>query len=202
LNLNEETITQAVQAGFMQWASCTANHPPSFPGISAWSETVRVFRDLTVSRGWVRSNEANLPFTTNAEGTVAVAVATGDESTGNPDFTPCTKSSKGPRTRKAVAVNNRQLSLFPIEVTPEELAQLQGEGRRMTWLLLFNRDEVRREVRFELSRPTKINKDGKVDGWIERILFRPFPFDSDVIEVPRIESPNDGVINIEIKRKA
>jgi len=202
LKLDEETITDAVQAGFMQWAACTANHPPSYPGFSAWSETVKNLRDQLLPRGWLRSNEANLPFTTNAEGTVAIAVATGDEATGEEDLTPCTKSRKGPRTRKAVAVNNRQLTLFPVEVTPAELAQLQGEGRRMTWLLLFFRDEFKREVRFELSRPTKINKDEKVDGWIERILFRPFPFDGDIVEIPRIETPNDGTINIEIKRKA
>lgn len=202
LKLDEETITEAVQAGFMQWAACTANHPPSFPGFSAWSETVKTFRDLLLPRGWLRSNEANLPFTTNAEGTLAIAVATGDEATGEEDFTPCTRSRKGPRTRKAVAVNNRQLTLFPVEVTPEDLAQLQGEGRRMTWLLLFYRDEIQREVRFELSRPTKINKDGKVDGWIERILFRPFPFAGDMVDIPRIESPNEGTINIEVRRKA
>lgn len=202
LKLEEETVTEAVQAGFMQWATCTANHPPSYPGFSAWSETVRTLRDRLLQRGWLRSNEANLPFTTNAEGTVAIAVATGDEATGKEDLTPCTKSRKGPRTRKAIAVNNRQLTLFPVEVAPAELAKLQGEGRRMTWLLLFYRDEVKREVRFELSRPTKINKDEKVDGWIERILFRPFPFDGDIVEIPRIESPNDGTINIEVKRKA
>lgn len=202
LKLDEATISEAVQAGFMQWATCTANHPPSFPGFSAWSETVKVLRDRLLPCGWLRSNEANLPFTINSAGTVAIAVATGDESTGEADFTPCTRSRKGPRTRKAVAVNNRQLTLFPIEVTPEELALLQGEGRRMTWLLLFYRDEIKREVRFELSRPTKINKDEKVDGWIERILFRPFPFDGDVVEIPRIQSPNDGAINIEIRRKA
>jgi hypothetical protein len=202
LKLDEEILTEAVQAGFMQWATCTPNHPPSFPGFSAWSETVKVLRDRLLPHGWERSNEANLPFTVNADGTVAIAVATGDEATGQEDYTPCTKSRKGPRTRKAVAVNNRQLTLFPIEVTPGEIAQLQGEGRRMTWLLLFYRDEIKSEVRFELSRPTKINKDGKVDGWIERILFRPFPFGGDSIEIPQIGSPNDGAINIEIKRRA
>lgn len=72
----------------------------------------------------------------------------------------------------------------------------------MTWLLLFYRDLDKREVRFELSRPTKINEDGKVAAWIERILFDPFSIDGDVIDLPTTPGPSEGVINIEVKRRA
>lgn len=204
LDLTEAILREAVQAGFAQWASCTPNHPPSYPGFSAWSETVKTLRDLLVPRvprSWFASNESNLPYTVNAQQTMAIAAATGDDATGIADLTPCTKSSKGPRTVKAVATNNRQLSLFPVEVTPDELAQITGEGRRMTWLLLFYRDLLKREVRFELSRPTKISKDGKVAGWIERILFDPFSIDSDEVHLPTTGDPTEGIIDIEIKRR-
>lgn len=202
LDLTEAILKEAVQSGFAQWAACTPNHPPSYPGFSAWSETVKSLRDLLVPRAWFASNESNLPYTVNSQGTMAIAAATGDEATGIADLTPCTRSSKGPRTAKAVAANNRQLSLFPVEVTPDELAHITGEGRRMTWLLLFYRDLDKREVRFELSRPTKINEDGKVAAWIERILFDPFSIDGDVIDLPTTPSPSEGIINIEVKRRA
>lgn len=201
LGLQESILRQAVESGFAQWASCTTNHPPSYPGISAWSETVKTLRDLLVPSGWSGSNESNLPFTVNKENTIAIAVATGDEDTGNPDFSPCTSSSKGPRTAGAIAINNRQLSLFPVDVHPEELQKIQGDGRRMTWLLLFHRDLNRREIRFELSRPTKMSDEAKVDGWIERILFEPIQIDGDVIELPTENSPNAGAIDIEIRRR-
>jgi len=199
LGLEEAILRQAAEQGLAQWATCTENHPPSYPGYSAWAETVRILRDLLAPSGWVRSNEGNLPFTVNAAQTVALSVATGDEATGLQDETPCTKSSKGPRTAGAVAVNARQLTLFPVEVRPEDLANLRGDGRRMTWLLLFHRDEARRQVRFELSRPTSMSENERVDGWIERIIFDPISFDGDQILVESI--PEVPAIDVEIKRR-
>lgn len=202
LGLSEEILRESLQRGFAEWAGCTLNHPPSFPGLLAWGETVRALRDLLTPFGWQRSNEGNLPFTINQQQTIALAVATGDEMTGNPDETPCTKSSKGPRTAGAVAANRRQLSLFPITVLPEDLARIRGNGGRMTWLLLFHRDETGRELRCELSRPTSMSENERVDGWIERILLGSIPFDGDEVRVPSNEDlPGNPAIDVEIRRR-
>jgi hypothetical protein len=158
-------------------------------------------RDLLAPK-WERSNEGNLPFTVNEAKTIALSVATGDEQTGNPEETPCTRSSKGPRTAGAVAANAHQLDLFPIAVLPEELAKIQGEGGRMTWLLLIHRDEWNREVRCELSRPTSMSENQHVDGWIERIILGSIPFDGDTLAIPSNEAPEGPASDaVEIKRR-
>jgi len=202
LGLDEEILIQALQRGFSEWAACTLNHPPSFPGLLFWGETVRALRDLLAPFGWERSNEGNLPFTVNAAQTMAIAVATGDEATGNPDETPCTRSSKGPHTAGAVRVNAAQLNLFPIDVLPEDLARIKGNGKRMTWLLLFNRDEGSREVHSELSRPTSMSENQHVDGWIERIFLGSIPFDGDEARIPVDNAPEGPASDaVEIKRR-
>jgi hypothetical protein len=203
LGLDEEILRQALQRGFSEWAACTLNHPPSYPGLLFWGETVKVLRDLLAPAGWERSNEGNLPFTVNKARTVAIAVATGDEVTGNPDETPCTKSSKGPHTAGAIRINARQLDLFPIAVLPEDLARIKGDGKRMTWLLLFHRDENGREVRCELSRPTSMSENQHVDGWIERIILGSIPFDGDMTQLPADNAPEGPAVDaVEIKRRA
>jgi hypothetical protein len=201
LGLDELLLRQAVEQGLAQWATCTLNHPPSYPGYSAWGETVRALRDLLAPFGWIRSNETNLPFTVNEAQTLAVSVATGDEATGREDETPCTKSSKGPGTADAVAANARQLRLFPIDVRPEDLARLKGDGRRMTWLLLFHRDEQGRQVRCELSRPTSMSENERVDGWAERIILPCISFDNDAGRLPSEGAPGGPVIDVEIRRR-
>lgn len=199
LGLDEETLKQSIRAGLAQWADCTPHHPPSYPGLSAWGESVKTLRDGLAPHGWIASNEANLPFTVNAAGTVALAVATGDEATGKVGESPCTKSSKGPRTAHAVAENAAQLRLFPVEVKPEALTSIGGNGRRVTWLLLFYRDELNLEVRSELSRPTSMDENQRVAGWVERIILEPIGFDVN----PSIAATPEGTeIDIQIRRRS
>src|SRR5579859_6709186 len=122
LGLEEQHLLRAVQRGQTARLSCTANHPVLFPGLCAWSETVRALREELIPLRWERSDEDNLPFTVNPDRTVAIAVATGDEATGLRDRIPCTKSSKGPRTANAVQRNGLQYSLFgDIRLQPEHL---------------------------------------------------------------------------------
>src|SRR5208283_776606 len=110
LGLTEEMLIKCVNRGVSAWAACTPNHPPLYPGIVAWAETVNALRESLIPLRWKRSDEGNLPFTVNGTSTVALTVATGDEATGRADGeAPCTKSSKGPRTADAVAINVLQL---------------------------------------------------------------------------------------------
>ena len=144
-----------------------------------------------------RLGEGNLPWTVNADGTIAVAVATGDEDTGREHGSPCTKSKKGPRVAEAVEAN--QLELFPKGVS---LPVTTPPGRT-TWLLLIHRDASVGELRVELSRPVNMGEDNRVDGWSERIILDSTPFDRDLdLEPLAPVSPAGPDINVEIKRRA
>jgi len=163
---------------------------------------VCALREQVIPRNWERSDEGNLPFTVNPTRTVAIAVATGDEDTGKPDRQPCTKSSKGPMTKKAVRTNERQMLLFgDLRLRPEDLKKI---NERMTWLLLIHCDLETREVRSELSRPVNMNEEGRVDGWDERIILTSVPLDGDeAVIVPPVDNPpQTPEIVVEIKRRA
>src|SRR6185369_4498686 len=85
LGLEEEALKDTVRRGQLAFVSCTANHPPQFPGMAAWAETVRALREYLVPLGWQRSNDNNYALVVDSDGVVAIAVATGNESTGRGD---------------------------------------------------------------------------------------------------------------------
>ncbi|HEV3208809.1 MAG TPA: hypothetical protein VGY91_00980 [Chthoniobacterales bacterium] len=196
LGLNEGMLLQAVQQGQGSWVSCTSNHPPLYRGIAAWAETVSGLREQLLPLGWRRVEQGNLPLTVSEKGNIAITVSTGDEQTGRVDGSPCTRSSKGPRTKSAVTANALQLKLFgDIPICPEDLESINGQ---MTFILLFHRDTTENEIRCELSRPIKMNVEGQVAGWAERIILEPMPFGSDSIKLRTSRTPE---IIVEVKRK-
>ncbi len=201
LGLQEEWLLLAVQRGYSARVACTLNHPPLYAGISAWAEAVRTLREQLLPNGFKRSDEGNLPFTINDEGTMAIAVATGDEYTGNSDVSPCTKNSRGPRTRNAVEANQYSLNFGDSPVSPEALATIRS---RETWILLMHTDTEGRELRCELSRPVNMNEESRVDGWDERIILSVTPLDGDEITITGDENngPQSPEIIVEVKRRA
>jgi hypothetical protein len=198
LGLNEIILLQSIQRGQAASASCTLNHPKFYPGLAAWAETVAALREQLIPLGWKRRDEGNLPLTINASENIAITVSTGDEATGQRDGSPCTKSGKGPRTADAVTANALQMKLFgEIRLQPEDLESVNGQ---MTWILLFHRDARAQEIRAELSRPVKMDVDGHVDGWIERIVLGSMPLGSNPVRLPG-DVPQTPNIVIEVKRK-
>ena len=199
LGIKEEDLLQAAERGFTAWASCTANHPPAIPGLFAWGETICALRERLIPLGWERKDEQNWPLIVNRDGNIALSVATGNEDTGRKDKDPVTASAKGPRTISAI-VANQNLPLFP-EMLPSA-ASLKAKGRA-TWLLLVYRDTDAREMRCELSRPIGMDSEDRVDGWAERIILSPRPFDG--IEDSLVgggNGPQSPEITLEIKRRA
>jgi hypothetical protein len=199
LGLEEPDLLQPAERGFSAWASCTANHPPAIPGLWAWGETVCALGERLIPLGWERRNESNWPLVINKSGTIALSVATGNEDTGRKDSDPLTASAKGPRTVNAIVANQRQL-VFPEMLPPVESLNAPG---RATWLLLVYRDLDAREMRCELSRPISMDAEGRVDGWAERIILKPRPFDGigDVLAGGN-NGPQSPEIRVEIKRRA
>jgi hypothetical protein len=196
LGLTEEVLIRAVSRGHLERAECTPNHPSMFPGLVAWGWTVAALRDSLVPAGWSRSEEGNWPVTISPNRRMAIAVATGDENTGNPDAVPMTKSSKGPNTAQAVAVNMMQASLFDDLVLPDQVGDDEKE-ERLTWLLLVSTQGTR--VRSELSLPVTCN--GKVDGWKERIILRDVDTDPTAGANPAPILPDLPDIDIPLQRR-
>lgn len=194
LGLTSAELSQAVSRGVLARTECTPNHPPLHAGFVTWSNTVCALREILLHKGWERSDEGNYSVVIHPSRLFAIAVATGDENTGNPNANPMTKSPKGPSTRNAVAVNSNQAWLFSelIPVLPEE------EKGRLTWLLLIG--QVGGKLKAELSLP--INCDGKVNGWKERIILPDIEVDpsSTISVAPLLPSLPD--IEIEVRRKA
>lgn len=201
LGLDEAALTEIVKRGYLAFASCTVNDPPLYPGFSAWAIMVRALREYLVPAGWDRSDENNYSLVINAPGTVAIAVATGDEATGRPDGVPTTKSSKGPSTASAVTGNQLQLELiFPPVEMPVAPERADSEDQRMTWILLVHRG--REEVRCELSLPTSMGIDGRVDGWQERIILGAIPTDPGLLAIVPPSPPDQPDISVDVKRRA
>jgi hypothetical protein len=167
LDLDEETMRAAASLGELARASCTENDPSNLPGLLGWAKTVRALRDLSAPRGWRRNVHGQLETMVNGEGTVAVAVITGDGGVGRRQATPRTKYPRGAAT--VAAVERNQLC-FPF-VKPAPTAP--PPTKLATWVLLV--EVVEDEIRLEVSLPLELGDDGRVDEWNERILLQSVP---------------------------
>lgn len=175
LALEESILITAAQRGLAAWAQCTPNHPPTFPALNAWAETICALREGLPR--WNKPNESNQPLVVNEAGTIAITVAAGDENTGVPDAIPATRSGKGPRMAKAVQQNLQTAFDFG---DPAPVIESIQNPKRSTWLLLVYRDLAARVLRCELSRPSRMDEDGHVDNWTVRIILKPTAFGEDI----------------------
>lgn len=194
LCLNEEDLRDSIYQAHLQRVRLTPNHPRIFPGLEMWGWAVSSLREHLRPHGWVRVEAGNFSLTVHEELGIAIAIASGDESTGNAYAHPSNRSKKGRNTVEAVEAN-QQFDLFE-DLLPETKEEAGG---RDTWVLLHHTDAVKKEIRIELSRPSEIGNDGKICAWSERILLGSISFDDDIIDI----SPGSGPdIDIEIRRKA
>ena len=99
-------------------------------------------------------------------------------------------------------MNQAQFELFPdVRLLPEDLERINGRMGRMTWLLLMHRDHQAQEVRCELSRPVNMSAEGRVSGWVERIILSSMPFLGPTGDVaPNV--PQSPEIDVEVRRRA
>lgn len=198
LGLTREICLEAVRRGVIGFASCTPNHPVSYPGTNCWAEAFCGLADqLTVSLWRVRS-EINQPLLLNPSETIALTVATGDEKTGKVGVDPKTRASKGPRTIEAVSMNGW---LFP-EMETDVMNRVQRRTRN-TWFLLIYRDMIGEQVFSELSLPISLDSKSRIDGWSERIILGSMPLLGDNLSRHKDDDPQmSPEIKVEIKRRA
>ena len=191
LGLSLDILSDVVRAGYHAWSNCTDIDPPLFPGLSMWANMVRRSRERLLPKGWSPCDDGNYSTILSPCGGFALAIATGDENTGNVNFIPATQSPKGPRTVDAVRVNSKQLTLdllHPSERLPTP-AMDKSTTDITTWILLVRRCEF--SVHSEVSLPLHLDEQQRVKGWKERLIlpsndFAPdddFKFSNDIEEI-------------------
>ena len=172
IGVTEQELTMALDAGDAAAAGCTSNHPPMAPGFYRFAETIAALAAVKGPQGWTRQDHKNFSTIVSPDGRVAIAVASGNDGTGDLGVEVSTRSPKGVVTSEAVtrnlslpyddrdiAANQRILSASPVVITVE------------TWFLLHDRRDGTRFA--ELSRPNSINSVGYVDEWKPRIPLGP-----------------------------
>lgn len=199
LGLEETPLADVVRRGYIAFISCTANDPPLYPGFTAWAHMVRSLREYLLPKEWERCDENNYSLVINPAGTIAIAVATGDEATGLADKTPTTKSSRGTCTIEAVTVNQSQLNLsFDFPPLPAPMRPANRDDKRLTWILLVHRST--NEIRCELSLPLSMGSDSRIEYWQERIILGSIQIDPQLLEI--IPPPPMPDVTVDIKRRA
>jgi hypothetical protein len=171
LGLNFEILRDAILAGETARDACTANDPSNAAGFDAWARTVRSLRERLIAWAWTRVDADGLPTIISPSGSIAIAVAAGDEGTGKAEASPKTKYPKGPATIAVVTRNRTQLEFWE---SNEEQVTVPNPTPQ-TWFLLRSRmDDT---VYAELSLPAAIGDDGRVEEWAERIVLAPISLD-------------------------
>jgi hypothetical protein len=202
LGLTYEILIKAVGISLAARNACTANDPPNFPAIAAWAAAVRSLREDLGLEKWERVNDTGQPLIVRPDGGLALTCAGADWNTGKEgSFDPKTNSCKGPRTIEKVQRNGW---LFP-ELEEDELTRLESAEKRIKnlWMLLIHFDPTLGQVRSELSRPVELDAEGHIVGWSERILLGPIDAEPLFEALPEGGgNPDDGEIDIEIKRRA
>lgn len=193
LALKESALREAIYQAHLHRVRLTANHPRIFPGLEMWGWAVASLREQLRPLGWVRVDAGNFPLTVNEELGLAIAVASGDEATGNAEAHPSNRSRKGRNTIDAIETN-QQFDMFA-ECLPKTKEDAAGHD---TWVLLHYTDNTKKEIRIELSRPSDIGDDGRICAWSERILLGSISFDGDIGDILPPSGPD---IDIEIRRK-
>lgn len=198
--LTVEVLHTAGIQGEIARAAATENHPRLTGPFNAYCDATASLRDQLGSLGWTKLEEKNYPLTVSPDGAHAIVVAAGDECTGS-KIAPKTKSPKGPRTFAAVAANAQQISLFDLveQLTPPTAAG--DESQRLTWVLLVHRtiDGDDAELRMELSLPSRIGEDGRIEHWPERIILPVIRLDGDPGGLRAVDPGPD--IDVDVTRR-
>ena len=163
LDLRPEVLEDTLKAGLGTAALCTANHPPSFSGITMWAETTKTLREQLAQEGWRRDDRENFSTVIHKDGTLGIAVVSGTADTGRANGHPTTRYGRGPVTHQAV---ERNAAYLPFDHLPENL-----DAPTPIWLLLHYRADE--ELRSELSFPVEIDVSGHVTAWGTRLILTP-----------------------------
>jgi hypothetical protein len=195
LGVTQAQLREAVSKGFDARTRTTPFHPPSSPGFYQWSEIVVALRQIFVPFKWEPNDAGGFSTVVSPDGQIAIAVATGSDRTGRPGLPdPVTKYPRGSMTHHAVEIN-QQIGL-DLQTGDVILPEAPGTVSRITWWLLV--DTRHDEVRLELSCPSAIGEDGRIDSWSERILLEPIGVEPTITMLP--DEPDAQPIDVPVER--
>lgn len=181
IGLPESVYLTALDKGDAAARNCGPDHPPIAAGFYRFSEIIVGLAVGSRPFGWTRRDYKNFSTIVSPEGSIAVAVASGDEGTGDLAEEVSTRSRKGVATEEAVDLNfklpydERYVAENARIVSPEPPKKTPS----VTYFLLHDRRDGIRYA--ELSRPMTI-EDGRIKTWEPRIPLRPQALDPIVID--------------------
>lgn len=193
LQLDRQILIDALLQANMYRVRLTNHHPLLYRYSVLTNEAVAALRDGLIPRGWEKRDEGHYELVVNLELKLGIAVASGDERTGDKDRTPSNKSEKGPRTASAVR-HNQNADLFPETLSAETNDELHFD----TWILLHRLCD--NEIRLELSRPNGYDVTERfVTSWSERIILGTIPLDDNHEPLTMPQIPD---IDLQVSRKS
>jgi hypothetical protein len=181
---------ESVRTGYELVRKCTENDVAAMSGFLAWGLPLRHLRDQLCPAGWQVDRTGNFETVRSPEGKIAITSVRGDEKTGTEDM-PSTATDKGPRTKKAVAINRAQLSFDPKVIGEASKVALLHKDL-VTWFLLHHYDEDAQEIRLELAIPVEFVATSAASTDLgERVIATHFesrlPLESILLESAEIE---------------
>jgi len=203
LGLNSEIFQEAARSGKLARSTSTPFHPKWYAGNVMYSNALATMGELLsgAKAGWVREDPAGHPLVVNHRRKIALAVASSDVNTGNGDLNhpPSTRPAKGIRTEEAVDENEWLLfpDMFTADHSRHELAGYEF------WWLLMHPDEAANELRLELSRGIRLNKERSIASWSERIMLASQPLDEGGIPIvgePNGDGPQSGEYDVDVRK--
>jgi len=178
LGLKYEYFERLIREGEEARSTATKDDAKNAPGTFDYFARVRTLRELLrTEQGWLLYDPKQSPLIVNPDKTVAVGVLLGDARTGLPGNPQPRSHRPAGVAKEALVARNQDLTpgLFPLPVDPDEDLLVEDEYARLaTWYLLTYRYTARKqgfvEVRSELSLPSRVGANGKIDSWDRRIL--------------------------------
>jgi len=192
--ISTQILRRIVSEGQMIRNTVTENHPVTAAGTLPYHETVKAKRDALRPLGWTKQTTNNCELTAHPSGNITISVSGGNKETGNQYGNPETKNPKGSQTELLVTANINQPDLFQndIEFNASNLDEITCQN----WVLLYYFDAHKNEVRIELSLPTSIAPNGKINGWKSRLIIDPIQLDPETDDLYQPDYAPDPDIKI------
>lgn len=152
---------------------------------------------LIEALGWSICDDYNLNRTISPKKDFAIVISSGNANVGK-NANPSTLNKKGQLSAAVVDVNNVvQLSLFPI---PSINAKKYNIERIPHWFLLYYNDGSK--IWMELSLPRKLDRNGRISSWFQRIILEPIEITTnlDIEQKIRAKKPETD-FDIDISKK-
>ena len=189
IGITQSILIDACKAGLLSRANCTSFDTKGQAGYIQWNDTNSKLRFLTNNNGWEKYQENGIEGIISTDKTIRIIPSSGNAATGNPNQPASNKNPKGESSIKLID-KTCQGNIFTGYSEPEE-------EKFETYILLYYANC--KELRMELSKPSSIDKQGKINAWDKRLILEKQSLDD--LEVILEENLEEEIIDIPIIRK-